>query len=72
MALTLREDLPEVLLCARHLDALYLLGDTSGRSFRCCFWFQGSEVINVDLGVWTLWMTEDMSSNYKEATNLVL
>ena len=26
----------------------------------------------MDFGVRTLWMTEDTSSNYKEATNLVL
>ena len=26
----------------------------------------------MDFGTWTLWMTEDTSSNYKEATNLVL
>ena len=28
--------------------------------------------MKVDFGVWTLWMTEDTSSNYKEETNLVL
>ena len=62
---------PEVLVCARHPKALYMVGDASGCSFGCCSWFQWSEVIDVDFGTWTLWMTEDMSSYCKEATNLV-
>ena len=57
---------------AHHPKALYMVGNASGRSFDCCSWMQGSEVIDVDFGIWTVWMTEDTSSNYKEATNLVL
>ena len=72
MSLTCRSDTLEVLVRVRHPKALYMVGDASGCSFGCCSWLQGSEVINVDFGMWTLWMTEDTSSNYKEATNLVM
>ena len=59
MSSTLQKDPPEVLVRTRHSEALSMVGDASGRSFRCCSWLQGNEVINVDFGVWTLWMTED-------------
>ena len=63
MSLTRQRDPPEVLVRVRHAKALYMVGDPSGRSFGCCSWLQGSEVINVDFEVWTLWMTEGTSSN---------
>ena len=72
MFLTCRSDPPEVPVCTLHPKALYMVGDASGHSFGFCSWLQGSEVIDVDFGTWTLWMTKDTSSNYKEATNLVL
>ena len=72
MLLTCCSDPSEVPVRARHPKVLYMVGDASGRSFGCCSWLQGSEVIDVDFGNWTLLMTKDTSSNYKEATNLVL
>ena len=63
MLMTRRKEPQKVLLRARHPKALYMVGDTSGRSFGCCSWLQGSEVININFRTWTLWMTKDMSSN---------
>ena len=72
MFLTCCSDPPENPVCARHQKSFYMVGNASGRSFGCCSWLQGSEVIDVDFGTWTLWITKDTLSNYKEATNLVL
>ena len=72
MLLTCLSDPPEVPVRARHPKALYMVGDTPGRSFSCCSWMQGSKVIGVDFGTWTVWMTKDTLSNYKEALFLSL
>ena len=51
MTLTQRQDPPEVLVRARHAEAVYVVGDASGRSFGCCAWKQGGEEVKVDFGV---------------------
>ena len=45
------EDPSEVLVCACHLNVVYLVGHTSERGFGCCSCFQGSAVIKVIFGV---------------------
>ena len=71
MKLTAKDDLPDVLARASNSVVIYLVGDTSGWGFGCCLWLQGQNSIRVDFRMWTTWLINDMSSNYKEATNLV-
>ena len=71
MELTSKESPPDIPVRATNPAAVYLVGDPSGQGFGTCSWIQGEKEMRVDFGTWTLLMTAESSSNYKEATNLV-
>ena len=72
MRLTAYEVPPDIPIRASHDRALYIVGDASGEGFGSCVWRQGDEVIDTEFGRWTGAVTEEKSSNFREAANLVI
>ena len=72
MKLTAYEVPPDIPIRAAHDRALYIVGDASGEGFGSCVWRQGDEVIDTEFGRWTGAVTEEKSSNFREAANLVI
>ena len=72
MTLTAYDAPPDIPIRASHDRALYIVGDASGEGFGSCVWRQGDEVIDTEFGRWTATVTEEKSSNFREAANLVV
>ena len=65
MELTAFPNPPEV-------PAMFLVGDASGVGFGSSTWVQGEEVVKAHHGNWSLYVTLNASSNFREAANLAI
>ena len=72
MRLTAYVEPPDIPIRASHDQAIYIVGDASGEGFGSCVWRQGDPVIDAEFGRWTPAVTEEKSSNFREAANLVI
>jgi len=72
MDLTKFEQPPKIPVRALHKDPLFVVGDASGSGFGVSVWRQGSRVIKVTHGNWSPQVTQESSSNFREAANLAM
>ena len=72
MELTSYLNPPEVPVRPTEKQATFLVGDASGTGFGSSTWVQGEEVVKADHGNWSLYVTLNASSNFREAANLVI
>ena len=52
--------------------ATFMVGDASGMGFGSSTWTQGTDVVEAEHGNWSLQVTRDSSSNFREAANLAM
>jgi hypothetical protein len=72
MELTHHEDPPDVPIRSVESAAMYLVGDASGAGFGSTNWTQGDKSFGTNYGTWKRRVTEDESSNFREAGNLII
>ena len=63
---------PELPIRSPCPQATYVIGDSSGTCFGTCIWIQGDKRVQVEFGQWSKDVELGESSNFREATNLVI
>jgi hypothetical protein len=72
MELTRHDEPPDIPIRATNTKAMFLVGDASGAGFGSSSWEQGSDEVHADFGKWMEDVTDNESSNFREAANLVI
>lgn len=71
MRLTQRKNPPLIPMRATNADAVYIVGDASGTGFGSTLWSKQRGEVKAEFGAWTPIVSDNFSSNFREATNLV-
>jgi hypothetical protein len=72
LELTHYDEPPDVPIRVSNKRAMYVVGDASGAGFGSSSWQQESDKVHVDFGKWMEDVTNNESSNFREAGNLVI
>ena len=70
MRLTRYEDPPMIPVRPTNSEACYVVGDASGAGFGSSSYNARSKVVEAEYGTWVSTVTNDRSSNFREAANL--